>query len=243
MIKKLAIFLLLTTMMLGQPIQAEWTPGKNEIGPDQDTYVSVAGALGNPTANYGGSESLDIGDGLNGITVTAIRFDLSGKGPFSKLEFKSDVTVFDSSTRKLFISVFPDLEWNELAVTGIDNPFNASDLAFAEESDSIVYQSILVTGSTDKITVAMDGFLNTSSSLTLVFAQEFTADGWITMSSKESPYLNAFSNPPHLEYTMQVAPEDGQTGSETAGNPLIAILLGSSSVWVWKRRKKSRNSV
>ncbi|RMG20226.1 MAG: hypothetical protein D6732_28825 [Methanobacteriota archaeon] len=220
---------------VGKPVSATWSPGKNEIGPDQDTYISVGGVLGNPDANYGGAENLYIGDSLDGISVSALRFDLSDKGPFSKLEFKADITVFDSATRKIFVNVIPNVIWNELEVTGIDNPFNATDLAFADENDPIVYQSITVTQTTDEIVFSITDFLENATSLTIVLAQEFGSDGWVTMSAKENQYLTAFSNPPHLEYSVKSA-SGTQTQSETASATFILGFAITSVIFSRKRK-------
>ncbi len=214
---KIIIFLILASLMT-MNVNAEWIPGRYELAPVKDTYVSIAGALANPTANYGGAETLYAGSGFDGISVTAIMFDLSTIGkPLSKLTFKADVTVYDSSTRYLLVGVVPNVDWNEYTVTGVDNPFNATDFGTSSPNDDIVYTSTIVTGSTEEVSFELNDFLNQTGTLTILLAQNWGADGWVTLDAKENKYLSGFSNPPHLEYSVKEITSTSQSASTGAG--------------------------
>ncbi len=218
-------------MMLGmsgliQNVNADWSPETNEIAPINDAYVSISGSLAEPQSNYGGSNSLEIGNGLDGHCVSAIEFNLTSiPNDTRSLEFLSDVTVYGEETRMLKVSIILDTQWDELEVTGLNNPFNATDFWMAP-ADYANLTSIQIVGSSSEISINLTEFMD-QDRITLVLATSPEDGSWIDMSSKESEYLYSTSNPPHLKFDL---PEDEDSNNGGQSEPGTDDSDGGSDI-------------
>ncbi len=120
----------------------------NEYKPAKDTYISIGGPLGEETTNFGGANSIEVGDGLYGDCVGAIFFNLgSVPNDTETLDFASDVMVYGDETRTIKVFILLNAAWDELTVTGVDNPFNATNIWTAGPSEANC-TTIQITGST-----------------------------------------------------------------------------------------------
>lgn len=234
------LVLLQASLLLGAS-RAEWNPGSNELAPTGDTYLSVAGTLGDPTANYGAANTLSVGEGINGDCVGVISFDLSTlPANVNSLNFTSDITVYGDATRTLEVFVILDSTWNELTVTNATNPFNAVQV-WAAAPGSANCTSLTIASSTSTITFSVFNW-RTASTITLLFKLP-TAVSWITMAQKESQYLYSFSNPPHLVYSTTPEETGGTTtpySGDIPGAPLLAVIvtMGLAALLVGLRKRK-----
>ncbi|MHA1729350.1 MAG: CBM96 family carbohydrate-binding protein [Promethearchaeota archaeon] len=179
-------------------VNADWTPDDNELAPTKDTYVSITGALAEPTSNFGGASLLDVGEGMDGVCISAFQFDLSElPAEVETLEFQGDVTVYGGATRILKIYIMIGIDWDELGVTGADNPFNSTAIYTAENEDANL-TTLTVVGSTTQIVVNLPDYTDSTELITLLFVPDNIDEHWISLSSKENEYLSSYSDPPRL---------------------------------------------
>jgi hypothetical protein len=232
----MGISMLMVLGLIGsiQNARAAWTPGAKELGPTKDTYVSLGGALAEPLSNFGMASTLDVGKGFKGVCVTAIQFNLSTlPANVESLNFSSAITVYGSNTRHIKVSILVGVDWDELQVTGLENPFNASELWVSDEGN---LTSVLVGGSTTSITIELADYIGQRGLITLLFAPEVTDESWITLSAKENPYLYSSSNPPHLIYSIPPADDPGPSGS--SGVIIgVGLVIGVIVIVVLKKKK------
>ncbi|MHA1620156.1 MAG: hypothetical protein ACTSVZ_12835, partial [Promethearchaeota archaeon] len=187
--------------------------------------------------NFGGAETLYVGDGLNGICVSAIQFDLADlPATADSLQFLSSIVVYGETTRTLEIYILVGDDWDELAITGLDNPFNASGVFLSDGVGNLT--SVTLTGSTSELTVDLADYLAETGLITLIFTTGIFDESWFTMASQENQYLSSLSEPPRLAYTVPTVeeePSDLGSGGTIGGLIVIAIVVG---VVVMKKKKK-----
>ncbi len=221
-------------------VTGEWVPNEDELAPTQDAYLSVAGVLASPDANFGGASSLTVGKGIDGHSVTVIQFNLTGLPALKSLTFVSEVTVYGEETRTVKVKVFTDVAWDEYEVTGLNNPFDALDFLSSPANNATM--KIQVTGSTEEISIDLSDYKDHDGTITLLFAGSLTDESWLTMPSKENQYLTRFSNPPHLEFEIESA---SRNNSGTANIDVISVFLAmttfSGTIILRKKIKNSAN--
>jgi len=242
---------LIFTMLCFSPIfpimqygRADWTPSDTQLAPSIDTFVSIGGTLAEPLSNFGGSETLYVGKGLYGYSVSAIEFDLS-KLPenIASLQFKSEMVVYGENTRTLQIYIMEDIPWIELEVTGSENPFNATDICFTSGSVGNLTH-ITITGSTSEMTIDLGDYKSESGKITLIFTTGALDESWFTMQSKENQYLTSISNPPRLEFTVDSSSDtNGDTDTSGSGGSILGaffviVIIGGIIFLVIKKKKK-----
>lgn len=233
------IFSILCFSPMIQYGKADWTPSDTQLGPSKDTFVSIGGILSEPLSNFGGAETLYVGDGWYGFCVTAIEFDLSELPEnLATLKFESDIVVYGENTRTLDVYIMEGIEWVELEETGLENPFNASEICFTTGSVGNLTQ-ITLTGSTTELTIDLDNYKDDNGLITLLFTTGALDDSWFTMQSKENQYLASYSNPPRLELTIEEGADDpSNTGTIGTGLFVIAIIGVIIFVVIKKKKKK-----
>lgn len=218
---------------------AAWTPGSSEIAPIKDTYVSIDGSLSKPESNFGGSDQLTVGDGFDGHCITAIQFDLSSlPSNVLSLNFISHVTVYGEETRKMKVYIMLNIDWDELSVTGLDNPFNATDI-YLDDSSNANVTTLTIVGSTNELDINITQW-KSYSKVTLLFAMDPEVTSWMTMQSKENSYLTSYSNPPHLKYTLiptSDPPSGGSDPSSSSGTIIFLIIVIGIVVFVVKKKR------
>jgi hypothetical protein len=219
-------------------VSGAWTPKANEIAPTKDAYVSIGGALGDPLANFGLAGSLDVGTGFNGICVSAIQFDFSAVPSNSiDLTFKSDMIVYGESTRELKVNILLGQDWDELSVTGLDNPFNATEFWAGDYANVTI---LTIGGSTDEISINLTDFLSYRGLVTLILATGVLDESWITLSSQENEYLMSYSEPPRLVFT--VPPEEESSINSFSTELIIgSIFLAVITILIKNKKSKARN--
>ncbi|MCF2141187.1 MAG: hypothetical protein K9W44_14100 [Candidatus Lokiarchaeota archaeon] len=194
-------------------VQADWTPGVHEIAPSKDTYLSLSGALAEPNNNFGGAESLDVGDGFKGICMSLITFDLSSiPDDANSLMYSSSCVAYGDATWTVHVSVIIGAKWEELQISTVNNDINAISI-YSGNTGNLT--DIIITGSTDEISLNLSNYLS-ESEITLVFSPDIAVDGtWITIQAKENQYLSSFSNPPHLKYDIPEISSDTGSSDDT----------------------------
>lgn len=224
--------------------RADWTPSDTQLASSKDTFVSVGGILSEPLSNFGGAESLNVGDSFYGYCVSAIEFDLSDLPEnLETLKFESDIVVYGENTRTLDVYIMEGIGWEELEVTGLENPFNATEICFTTGSVGNLTQ-ITLTGSTSEMTIALDDYKDDNGLITLLFTTGALDESWFTMQSKENQYLASYSNPPRLEFTVEEAADDpSNTGNIGAGLFVIAIIGVIIFLVIKKKKKKEVDMV
>ena len=240
-IRSIFISLIFTILCFSPMIQygrADWTPSDTQLAPAKDTFVSIGGTLSEPLSNFGGAETLYVGEGLYGYCVSAIEFDLSELPEnISTLQFESSIVVYGENTRILDVYIMEGIDWVELEVTGLDNPFNATDICFTTGSVGNLTQ-ITLTGSISNITIDLNDYKVNNGLITLLFTTGALDESWFTMQSKENQYLASYSNPPRLEFTIEkTADEPSNTGS-FGGTLLVFAIIGVVIFVVIKKKKK-----
>ncbi|WP_457559690.1 hypothetical protein [Candidatus Harpocratesius sp.] len=234
-------------------VQADWTPGVNEIAPLKDTYLSLSGALAEPNNNFGGAESLDVGDGIKGICMSLISFDLGSiPDDANSLMYSSSCVAFGDATWTVHVSVIIGANWEELQISTVNNDINAISI-YSSNTGNLT--DIIITGSTDEISLNLSDYLD-ESEITLVFSPDITVDGsWITIQAKENQYLGSFSNPPHLKYdvpetgssddTLSSSTDDSsdESSENSSGSSIVGgvILIGIviAVIVILKKKKKA----
>ena len=218
--------------------RADWTPSDTQLAPSKDTFVSIGGILSEPLSNFGGAETLYVGDGLYGYCVSAIEFDLSELPEnLVTLQFESDIVVYGENTRTLEVYIMEGVGWAELEVTGLDNPFNATDICFTTGSVGNLTK-ITLTGSTSDITIDLGDYIDDNSLITLLFTTRALDESWFTMQSKENQYLASYSNPPRLEFTIEEAADDPSNAGTVGGGLFALAVIGVIIFVVIKKKKK-----
>jgi len=237
------IFTILCFSPIMQYGRAEWTPSDTQLGPSKDTFVSIGGILSEPLSNFGGAETLYVGDGLYGYCVSAIEFDLSELPEnLDTLQFESDIVVYGENTRTLDVYIMEEIDWVELEVTGLENPFNATEICFTTGSVGNLTQ-ITLTGSTTEITIDLDDYIDDNGLITLLFTTGALDESWFTMQSQENQYLSSYSNPPRLEFTVDPAAADDDTDPSNTGTSVgvtlfVLAVIGVIIFLVIKKKKK-----
>ncbi|MHA1673299.1 MAG: hypothetical protein ACTSYI_06700 [Promethearchaeota archaeon] len=243
----LAVCMLLICVANISQVRADWTPGDDEVAPSKDTYLSLSGTLSEPNNNFGGAETLYVGDGLKGICMTVIAFDLSTlPSETDSLSFSSSCVAYGDATWTMRVSILLGSSWNELEITTLDNDF---DGLVVWTNNTANLTDITVTGSLDEITLNLSDYID-EESITLLFCPDLTIDGaWITMQSKENQYLLSVSNPSHIQYTVPEptdddtaaddddATTDDGTGTTTGGIIGGVVLVGIVVIIVMKKKK------
>ncbi len=222
--------------------RADWTSSDTQLLPSKDTFVSIGGTLSEPLSNFGGAETLYVGDGLYGYCVSAIEYDLSELPEnLASLQFESDIVVYGENTRTLDVYIMEGINWVELEVTGLENPFNASEICFTTGSVGNLTQ-ITLTGSTAEITIDLDEYKDNNGLITLLFTTGALDESWFTMQSKENQYLASYSNPPRLEFTVEQAADGdtdpNNTGSSVGATLFVIAIIGVIIFLVIKKKKK-----
>ena len=219
--------LLLAAVLLAIPdAKAQWVPDSSQLAPIKDTYVSIEGALSNPTANYGLAETLTIGDGINGQCVTAIQFDLSDLPTnISNLSFSGDIVVYGDNTRTIKVNILQGVDWEETSVTGLSNPFNATQFWIGDYAN---LTTLTIGPSSDDLYIDLSDYLEYRGLITLVFAAGITDASWITLSAHDSSYLYSFSNPAHLDFVKIEAADDSADSSDDDSNNSNLTTEGES---------------
>ena len=232
------IFSILCFSPIIQYGRADWTPSDTQLGPTKDTFVSIGGILSEPLSNFGGAETLYVGDGLYGYCVSAIEFDLSELPEnISTLQFESSIVVYGENTRTLDVYIMEGIGWAELEETGLDNAFNATDICFTTGSVGNLTQ-ITLTGSTANITIDLDDYKVDNGLITLLFTTGALDESWFTMQSKENQYLASYSNPPRLEFTVEEEVDDPSNTGSIGGTLFAIAIIGVIIIVVIKKKKK-----
>jgi hypothetical protein len=214
---------------------ATWTPGTNELGPTKDTYVSVDGALSDPSANYGGASSIAVGDGFDGDCVGAIYFNLNSiPADILTLQFQSDITVYGSATRTVKVFILLNATWDELVVTGLNNPFNATAIYLADPSEANC-TTITLTQSMTALSFSIYAWKDAVNVTLLFTAPE--GYSWFTMSSRENPYLGSYSHPPRLVYTRPQTGNDNGIG----GFPVAWLFIAGACSVLFARQRLQKS--
>lgn len=244
-LKTILVSLIFTVLCFSPMIQygkADWTPNDTQLAPSKDTFVSIGGILSEPLSNFGGAETLYVGDGLYGYCVSAIEYNLSELPEnIATLQFKSDIVVYGENTRTLDVYIMEGIDWVELEVTGLENPFNATEICFTTGSLGNLTQ-ITLTGSTTEITIDLDDYKDDNGLITLLFTTGALDESWFTMQSQENQYLSSYSNPPRLEFTVDPAAADDDTDPSNAGTVggtlFVIAIIGVIIFLVIKKKKK-----
>ncbi|MHA1776245.1 MAG: hypothetical protein ACTSWC_05695 [Promethearchaeota archaeon] len=221
-------------------VQADWTPDENELAPSKDTYLSISGVLSEPAVNFGGAESIYVGDGLKGICMGLIAFDLSSiSDDANSLTFTSTCVSYGDATWTLHVSVILNANWNELQITTVENNLDILNI-YSENSANV--SDLTITGSTDEISLNLTDFLD-ESAITLVFSPDVSIDAtWLTMSSKENSYLSSYSNPPHLTFEVPKNSDDSDSSNSSIGVIMGILVVGIIVVIVVLRKRKPKKA-
>lgn len=191
------------------PTSADYEPGEIEILPSKDTYL-------NPfkDVNYGGGQDLEIGSyGFGTYSIAIIQFDMTQiTKNIDFLPFRCDITAYDDDTRKIKVDIVPDIDWDELEITGRNDPLNTSDFFFGNEENATFV--LTITGSSEDIELNLIEYQSVSL-LNLVFSGDITDDVMAQIPSKENRFLGNeeyYDKPPRLAFAD---PTDTSEESET----------------------------
>ncbi|UYP46477.1 hypothetical protein NEF87_002762 [Candidatus Lokiarchaeum ossiferum] len=210
-----------------------------------DTFISISSSSGTDViANYGLSEYLYIGDGFNGVSITALRFGFSGISTQDlKFSFSAKCTVYGDHTRKVKVFQIQDVSWDEINVTGIENPWDLVDLWTANETQANL-TSLVVGGSTDSLefnfTTAFRG------ELTLILCTDPLDTSWITLNAKENEY--SWMSPASITYeasastsTTSSSSPNGSSDDDFSWSVLLvpAVIIGGVVLIVKLGKKKT----
>ena len=199
--------LMFSTVFLQINVRAEWVPASDEILPTKDAYVVVCDSIGSSEIdNFGGSDKLYVGLNSWYDSVSAIQFDFSElPDNLLSLEFLSDISQYAETTRTIKINILVGIDWDELSVTGISNPFNATNI-WAEDHANLT--TIVITGTTENFTVDLSAYKDSNELITLLFSGNPIGEDKFSMNSKEAT-LYSWNNPPRLSYVVDTTPVAG----------------------------------
>ena len=182
--------------------------------PVADTKISIDGALSDPTANYGGAETMDVGSGFDGACLAFIAFDTSNLGEMNITDmiFNVEIYVYGDETRTLAVYVYLGIDWDEMSATGLINPFNATGI-YSVYPPKGNLTTLTVTPDTDRLTFGLGEYKDYRGILTIGLTTGPADKSWISVKSKENTYSDGAVL--HISYESGETTESQGETSET----------------------------